>query len=69
MLRFAQKPLRYGFQYHADQDPTEIVGYWAVVLDIDGVDDLGERHLLPRAASGMGRLPEGRMARLSLRGA
>jgi transposase-like protein len=36
MLRFAKKPLRYSFQYHADQDPAEIVAYWAAVLEIDG---------------------------------
>jgi hypothetical protein len=37
MRRFAQKPLLFSLQYHADQDPDELRRFWGSLLKIDPV--------------------------------
>jgi hypothetical protein len=36
--RFATNKVDYALQYHADQDPAELVAYWAALLDANAAD-------------------------------
>jgi transcriptional regulator with XRE-family HTH domain len=50
MRRFSRNPVRYMFQYHADQDPDYLVRFWSFGLDVD-------RALIkPQRKSNSGRL-------------
>lgn len=35
LSRFAKKPLLFSLQYHADQDPDALKGFWGHLLEID----------------------------------
>jgi transcriptional regulator with XRE-family HTH domain len=33
--RLASNPLSFSFQHHADQDPTKVCAFWAMLLDVE----------------------------------